>query len=302
MFFFFLALIHALPLAISDLFCHLLSAPAPVFTLPSALAPALTPTPAPVVAFALNGLCLSITENKHIKAVKEPWRQSSHYKVLGQILLTNQQLDKLSAAQVDFTRRGMLTGTCLSAAMNALVPALQVNELDEDVVVVAAATVATAAAAVPAQAQAHPQPTLAPPEPAPPAPPLVSIDEGKKRAQTVPALADKLDIPCLPNLLGWFLFQQLHPNDPRDLSDIPLAKCPHYLGKISVLNSASSRFYALHPLDPLSQDGTYLDLRKLSTHVLPMSILPHWCIISSHFASLIIGSSFTKCIPMHEAA
>ncbi|KAG1752820.1 hypothetical protein EDB19DRAFT_1824244 [Suillus lakei] len=50
--FFFLALIHALPLAISDLFCHLLSAPAPVFTLPSALAPALTPTPAPVVAFA----------------------------------------------------------------------------------------------------------------------------------------------------------------------------------------------------------------------------------------------------------
>jgi len=26
---------------------------------------------------SLNGLCLSITESKHIKAVKEPWRRSS---------------------------------------------------------------------------------------------------------------------------------------------------------------------------------------------------------------------------------
>jgi hypothetical protein len=68
---------------------------------------------------APNGLCLSITENKHIKAVKEPWRRSSRFNALGQILLTNQRLDKLSALQVNFTRRGMLTGTCLSAA-NAL--------------------------------------------------------------------------------------------------------------------------------------------------------------------------------------
>ena len=29
-----------------------------------------------------NGLYSSITESKHIKAVKEPWRQSSHYKAL----------------------------------------------------------------------------------------------------------------------------------------------------------------------------------------------------------------------------
>ncbi|KAG1727079.1 uncharacterized protein EDB91DRAFT_1239580 [Suillus paluster] len=137
---------------------------------------------------ALNGLCSSITENKHIKAVKEPWRRLSRYKVLGQILLTNQQLDKLSAARVDFTCRGILTGTCLSAAMNAL-------------------------------------------------------GRAKKCAQTVPALADELDIPCLPNLLGWFLFQQLHPDDPHDPSDVPLADCPLYLNKISVFNSASSCFY-----------------------------------------------------------
>src|SRR5882762_5189120 len=63
---------------------------------------------------APNGLCLSITELKHIKAVKKPWRRSSRYKALGQMLLTNQRLDKLAASHVDFARRGMLVGTCLS--------------------------------------------------------------------------------------------------------------------------------------------------------------------------------------------
>ena len=36
-----------------------------------------------------NGLCSSITESKHIKAVKEPWRRSSHFEAEGQMLLTN---------------------------------------------------------------------------------------------------------------------------------------------------------------------------------------------------------------------
>jgi hypothetical protein len=57
---------------------------------------------------APNGLCSSITESKHIKAVKEPWRRSSRNDALGQILLTNQRLDKLAAATVDFAARGMI--------------------------------------------------------------------------------------------------------------------------------------------------------------------------------------------------
>ena len=57
---------------------------------------------------APNGLCSSITESKHIKAVKEPWRQSNRWNALGQMLLTNQRLDKLAAARVDFKTRGML--------------------------------------------------------------------------------------------------------------------------------------------------------------------------------------------------
>jgi hypothetical protein len=61
---------------------------------------------------APNGLCSSITESKHIKAVKEPWRRSSKFNALGQMLRTNTRLDKLAAAHVDFTARGMLDGPC----------------------------------------------------------------------------------------------------------------------------------------------------------------------------------------------
>jgi hypothetical protein len=66
---------------------------------------------------APNGLCSSITESKHITAVKKPWRRSNHYKALGQILLTNQRLDKLAATRINFTECGMLEGTCLSDAL-----------------------------------------------------------------------------------------------------------------------------------------------------------------------------------------
>ncbi|PSR77011.1 hypothetical protein PHLCEN_2v8110 [Hermanssonia centrifuga] len=61
---------------------------------------------------APNGLCSSITESKHIKAVKEPWQRSSQFEALGQMLLINQRLDKLAAAHVDFAARGMLNGPC----------------------------------------------------------------------------------------------------------------------------------------------------------------------------------------------
>ncbi|KAG2339206.1 hypothetical protein BDR05DRAFT_977829 [Suillus weaverae] len=69
---------------------------------------------------APNGLCSSITESKHIKAVKEPWRRSSRFNALGQMLLTNQRLDKLAAARADFEARGMLHGSCLSNALGEL--------------------------------------------------------------------------------------------------------------------------------------------------------------------------------------
>jgi hypothetical protein len=57
---------------------------------------------------APNGLCSSITESKHISAVKQPWRRSNRWNPLEQILLTNQRLDKLTAAKALFESQGIL--------------------------------------------------------------------------------------------------------------------------------------------------------------------------------------------------
>ncbi|KAJ7610408.1 hypothetical protein FB45DRAFT_1121445 [Roridomyces roridus] len=61
-----------------------------------------------------NGLCSSITESKHIKAVKEPWRRSSRFNALPQMLRSISRLEKLAAAAVSFRARGMLIGTTSS--------------------------------------------------------------------------------------------------------------------------------------------------------------------------------------------
>ena len=66
---------------------------------------------------APNGLCSSITESKHIMAVKKPWRRSGRYEALKQMLTINTRNDKLTAARVDFESRGMLLGTCLGEAL-----------------------------------------------------------------------------------------------------------------------------------------------------------------------------------------
>lgn len=68
---------------------------------------------------APNGLCSSITESKHITAVKKPWRRSNRYEALNQMLITNTRNDKLAAARADFSSRGMLHGTCLGEAVKS---------------------------------------------------------------------------------------------------------------------------------------------------------------------------------------
>jgi hypothetical protein len=65
---------------------------------------------------APNGLCSSITESKHIEAVKWPYRLSNRCKALGQMLIRNQRRDQISAARSDFDARGMLNGMVLTDA------------------------------------------------------------------------------------------------------------------------------------------------------------------------------------------
>jgi hypothetical protein len=66
---------------------------------------------------APNGVCSSITESMHKDYVKGPYRRSSRNEPLGQMLLSNQRLDKLAAARVDFTARGMLRGPLLTSGI-----------------------------------------------------------------------------------------------------------------------------------------------------------------------------------------
>ena len=81
---------------------------------------------------APNGLCSSITEAKHIKAVKEPQHRSNHNKPLKQILLTNQRLDKLAAARIDFTQCGMLKQSDLDRCLKLISPSFAFHRVLHD--------------------------------------------------------------------------------------------------------------------------------------------------------------------------
>ena len=83
---------------------------------------------------APNGLCSSITESKHIKAVKEPYRRSSHFEALGQMLLTNQRIDKLEACRVTFAARNMLDGPAPGVIHIVPLPSLPNHDPDDGAV------------------------------------------------------------------------------------------------------------------------------------------------------------------------
>ncbi|KAI5991885.1 hypothetical protein EDD15DRAFT_2388391 [Pisolithus albus] len=178
---------------------------------------------------APNGLCSSITESKHVKAVKKPYRRTNKYHALGQMLLINQRLDKLAASRVDFESRGMLQGTCLSTVLDRLAnswlgdedrsPAsVSIDESQGDCEDVSGPRVEAHVSL--ARTQQWNQPT------------------------TIVALADELRIPNLPDLVRAFLIGQLYPEDTRDPTEIPYLEYPGHEGRISIHNSAISMFYA----------------------------------------------------------
>lgn len=59
-----------------------------------------------------------------------------------------------------------------------------------------------------------------------------------------------IGFPNLHELIRSFLFEQLNPEDPRDIYDVPLDDCPKFIGRVSVFNSAVATFWA--PSDELS--------------------------------------------------
>ena len=82
-----------------------------------------------------NGLCSSITESKHIAAVKRPWRWSNKHVALSQMLKVNERLNKLAATRADFTTRGMLTDSCIIHTIRNMSSIVDYNSedlMDED--------------------------------------------------------------------------------------------------------------------------------------------------------------------------
>ncbi|KAG1869708.1 hypothetical protein C8R48DRAFT_771097 [Suillus tomentosus] len=216
---------------------------------------------------APNGLCSSITESKHIKAVKKPWRRSSKHKALGQMLLTNQRLDKIVAARVDFHLRGMLKGSCAfsyyNSSFNNHFNPKDDNSTESDI-------------------DNNNHEAQRPEKTNPFAKEADDYDDveddgvvddediiadvnlaQRKRARTIPELADELDLPSLPRLIRLFLYDQIHADDNHSSADVPLRDCPSFTGHIKIFHSASATFVA--PSDPSGITG----MRREHIHAVP---------------------------------
>ncbi|KAF8873810.1 hypothetical protein CPB84DRAFT_1817967 [Gymnopilus junonius] len=167
---------------------------------------------------APNGLCSSIMESKHIKAVKEPWCHSNHYEVLGQMLVTNQHLDKLATARDDFRARGMLDAALYGTMVTDYIPpaGLGLGE-DED------------GEAVDGDLDAD---VILSQKPLPHFP------------HHPDSLSHYLNIPHLHTSISCFLYEQLHPDDDTPLDNIPQDQCPHVEGKVRVYPSAVATYHA----------------------------------------------------------
>ncbi|KAG2112306.1 uncharacterized protein F5147DRAFT_744582 [Suillus discolor] len=159
---------------------------------------------------APNGLCSSITESKHIKAVKEPWRRSSRFEALSQMLLTNQRLDKLATSRVDFVDRGMLRGTCSADEGEGNTNA----EPDADAV---------------------DGPTV-----------LAHVDLAKTAARRIypELIADQIGQPNFTTLIQHFLRDQCRADSDSSSSDSSRSALPEIYEKITLYTSAVATFFA----------------------------------------------------------
>ncbi|KAK6988395.1 hypothetical protein R3P38DRAFT_3332062 [Favolaschia claudopus] len=173
---------------------------------------------------APNGLCSSITESKHIKAVKQPWRRSSRFQALGQMLTINDRQDKLAAARVDFTERGMMTGP--SARPIPDPPAPPPGDDDDD------------------GGPSDDQNILGEVK--------LAVTPVRCYPRNRVALSQYLNLPQLIPLIQRFLYGQDNPDHDPDipLASISLDDCPEPPTSIKVFPSAVAKFFA-----PSDQSG-----------------------------------------------
>ncbi|KAG1855567.1 hypothetical protein F4604DRAFT_1883217 [Suillus subluteus] len=167
---------------------------------------------------APNGLCSSITESKHIKAVKKPWRHLNRHLPPGQMLLINQRLDKLAAFKVHLAAQGLFNPSSLDIDQADLEAEDPDDEFD------------------PEEAHFRDDSSLDDVEP---------DTQQTKYPRHLAKIAAFIDCPKFPELVGRFLYDQRNPDasiqatDMQDISVLPVVE-----GRVDVFNSAIARFCA----------------------------------------------------------
>ena len=201
---------------------------------------------------APNGLCSSITESRHIKAVKEPWRRSNRYEALGQMLVTNQRLDKLAAARVDYSMRGMLRGPLQLVPPVADEQNVHNSDNDDDDAVSDPPVITTFDVQL---ARQH----------------GMCASSGRCMAQVgltncsvrgLPRTAVEVAIhfgyedlvPCVRR----FLYDQRNPDAEVPGDRVDLNQCPQFDGELKVYKSATATYYA--PCDQSGMGGMHRDI------------------------------------------
>jgi hypothetical protein len=200
-----------------------------------------------------NGLCSSITESKHIKAVKEPWRRSSRYKALIQMLRTLTRLDRLASLRSIFSGQGMLQGSTASYALRMLrgelpeppAPPEDDEEDDDGGDSPGPKSMSSIELARTPGKQLSPAYYYL----------VAYICLARSFPKDVTQLAAHIHQPRLLELIRRFLFDQINPNSPIPSSQIPLDSCPSFNGRIDSFLSAVARFYA--PSDLCGAGGMY---------------------------------------------
>ncbi|KAH8990667.1 hypothetical protein EDB86DRAFT_3065262 [Lactarius hatsudake] len=153
-----------------------------------------------------NGLCSSITESKHIRAVKEPWRRSSRYRALTQMLTTLQRMDKMLTLCRRLGDSGMLHGLRSTSKLGDTVATVPIDNMEE----------------------------------------LEDEDEAIVSESSYPsqlhALAAYIKQPMFLLIFAQFLYKFRHPDER--VAPSTMEECPVFDGAIKVHHSAVATFYA----------------------------------------------------------
>ncbi|TCD60043.1 hypothetical protein EIP91_010846 [Steccherinum ochraceum] len=197
-----------------------------------------------------NGLSSSITESKHISAVKEPWRASSKDNPLDQMIRNITRKTKIDAARIEFGRRGMLNHSVLREAEIHM----GVHVLDDDEQQgIAAGWIGQEDGNGGAQGDDEDDAEGFEGDPEDDTTrDVVTLSAKYAFPRPVGAVAAAINQPTLDALCRRFLYDQLYP-DAVAADDLPLDQCPALISNIPVYYSAAAVFYA--PSDLIGPGG-----------------------------------------------